>query len=340
MILDNRKKAWFSWNSKIISPTHIFIICHQLKMILTSGQQGILSFNVFNITAPDVKILMEDNSFLISAPCGDINPSVAGTPAPRLVAGKVGSALRLEGAELNYGKPNECFYDINPCTNGLSVSLWVKYYSLNPDSDGAGGAPEGEGVILDGGGFYLESQGLHLSRNGYLNFHVSIFDKSRGPLQLYTLWGRLCLETPGVYLERKIFPDHSLPKWMLRQRKFIRTALLSTTYGITSFQNRRKCIWRGCTKRRYSLRSCAYVVPFVDTRRGLAALYTRWSSVREIEGGIYWEVTTRMWLYIKRISAWDLDSRWSWWNSIIDRPQKNTSMVLTCALLVLVYPWG
>ena len=147
-------------------------------MILTSGQQGIFSFNVFNITAPDVKILMEDNSFLISAPSGDITPTVAGTPAPRLVAGKVGSALRLEGAELNYGKPNECFYDINLCTNGLSVSLWVKYYSLNPDSDGAGGAPEGEGVILDGGGFYLESQGLHLSRNGYLNFHVNIFDET------------------------------------------------------------------------------------------------------------------------------------------------------------------
>ena len=119
---------------------------------------------------------MEDSSFLISTPSGDITPTVSGTPAPRLVAGKVGSALRLEGAELNYGRPRQCFYNINLCTNGLSVSLWVKYYSINPDSDGTGGAPEGEGVILDGGGFYSQSQGLHLSRNGYLNFQVNIFD--------------------------------------------------------------------------------------------------------------------------------------------------------------------
>ena len=75
---------------------------------------------------------MEDSSFLISAPSGDITPTVAGTPAPRLVAGKVGSALQLEGAELNYGKPNECFYNTNLCTNGLSISLWVKYYSIIP----------------------------------------------------------------------------------------------------------------------------------------------------------------------------------------------------------------
>ena len=124
------------------------------------------------LTAPDVKILMEDDSFTISAPSGDITPTVAGTPAPRLVTGEVGTALRLEGAELNYGRPNECFYNINLCTNGLSVSLWVKYYSINPPS----GAPEGDGVILDGGGFYRQSQGLHLSRNGYTNFQVHIFD--------------------------------------------------------------------------------------------------------------------------------------------------------------------
>ena len=118
------------------------------------------------LTAPDVKILMEDDSFIISAPSGDINPtSMDGTP--RRVDGKVGHALRLEGAEINYGRPSECFYDINLCTNGLSVSLWVKYYAIN-----AGG----EGVVLDGGGFYPESQGLHLSRNAHTNFQVNIFD--------------------------------------------------------------------------------------------------------------------------------------------------------------------
>ena len=117
---------------------------------------------------------MEDASFTISAPSGDITPIVVGSPAPRLVPGKVGSALRLEGAELNYGRPNnECFYNINLCTNGLSVSLWVKYYSINPPS---GGAPDGEGAILDSGGIYVNNQGLHLSRNGYSNFQLIIFD--------------------------------------------------------------------------------------------------------------------------------------------------------------------
>ena len=110
---------------------------------------------------------MEDNSFTISAPSGDITPTVDGAPAPSLVPGKVGTALRLEGAELNYGRPNECFYNITLCTNGLSVSLWVKYYAIQ-----AGG----EGVILEGGGFYPESQGFHLSRNSYTNFQVNIFD--------------------------------------------------------------------------------------------------------------------------------------------------------------------
>ena len=120
---------------------------------------------------------MEDASFTISAPSGDITPTVAGTPAPRLVDGKVGTALRLEGAELNYGRPNECFYNIDLCTNGLSISMWVKYFYINPDTDGLG-QPEGENVILDGGGFYPECQGLHLSRTEYTNFQVNIFDST------------------------------------------------------------------------------------------------------------------------------------------------------------------
>ena len=95
--------------------------------------------------------------------------------------------------------------DINLCTNGLSVSLWVKYYSLNPDSDGAGGAPEGEGVILDGGGFYLESQGFHLSRNGYLNFHVNIFDETADhfsfmPYGDVFVWKHLVLTWKGRFV--------------------------------------------------------------------------------------------------------------------------------------------
>ena len=49
----------------------------------------------------------------------------------------------------------------------------VLFYHPPPPS---GGAPEGHGVILHGGGFYLESQGLHLSRSGCTNFEVLILD--------------------------------------------------------------------------------------------------------------------------------------------------------------------
>ena len=62
------------------------------------------------LSAHDVTVVMESGSFTLSAPYGNLNPAVAGTPAASLVSGKIGSALRLEGTELNYGRPNtECF---------------------------------------------------------------------------------------------------------------------------------------------------------------------------------------------------------------------------------------
>ena len=108
-------------------------------------------------TAPTVTILMETASFIISTPSGDLTPSATGTPAPRMVSGKVGYALRLEGAELNYGRPTaECFYDVNMCNNGLSVSLWVKFYT----------SPTSVQMILGGGGFYEVTKGMSVFRSG------------------------------------------------------------------------------------------------------------------------------------------------------------------------------
>ena len=122
---------------------------------------------VIFLTAPDVTIMMESGSFVLSAPSGDLTPAVDGSPAPSLVPGKVGSALRLDGAELNYGNPTtECFYDISMCTNGLSVSLWVKYHAISTT------APR---IILDGGGFYGATRGLTVFRAGAGVIAVNIY---------------------------------------------------------------------------------------------------------------------------------------------------------------------
>ena len=96
---------------------------------------------------------MESTSFILSAPSGDLTPTFTGTPAPSLVAGKVGSALRLKRAELNYGQPaTECFYDVTLCSNGLSVSLWVKFHMRLT-------SPQ---MIIDGGGFYGVTKGMSM----------------------------------------------------------------------------------------------------------------------------------------------------------------------------------
>ena len=177
---------------------------------------------------------MEDDSFLISAPSGDITPTVAGTPAPRLVAGKVGSALRLEGAELNYGKPNECFYNINLCTNGLSISLWVKYYSINPAS---GGVPDGEGVILEGGGFYGGGKGLHLSRNGYSNFQVNIFDGTVDhfgfmPYGEVFVWKHLVFTWKGTSFPIILYQNGCLGNGNSFERPFVGSRVTSDDFKI------------------------------------------------------------------------------------------------------------
>ena len=123
------------------------------------------------LPAPDVTILMDSAFFILSAPNGDLTPTVAGTPSPRMVPGKVGSALRLEGAELDYGRPNtECFYDVSLCTNGLSVSLWVKFYdrTLKPQ------------MIIDGSGFYPETRGMSIYDSGTGQLGVTVFHDNTG----------------------------------------------------------------------------------------------------------------------------------------------------------------
>ena len=116
---------------------------------------------------PVVTVLMESGSFILSAPSGDLTPTYAGSPAPSMAPGKVGSALRLEGAELNYGRPtSECFYDVNLCNNGLSISLWVKFYA----------SPTSVEMILDGGGFYADTTGMAIFRSGAGSIAVVIHD--------------------------------------------------------------------------------------------------------------------------------------------------------------------
>ena len=124
-----------------------------------------LRINIW-FTAPDVTIVMENASFVLSAPSGDFTPMVAGSPAPSLIQGKVGSALRLEGAELNYGQPNECFYDVDMCVNGLSVSLWVKFYAASTKAQ----------MILGGGGFYGTSKGMAVFLAGGGVIQINIFN--------------------------------------------------------------------------------------------------------------------------------------------------------------------
>ena len=56
-----------------------------------------------------------------------INPS---SPQPELISVKVDSALRLNRDTVNYGKyAAECFYNLNLCKRGLSISLWLKPYT-------------------------------------------------------------------------------------------------------------------------------------------------------------------------------------------------------------------
>ena len=129
--------------------------------------------------------MVENGSFVLSAPSGDLTPVVNGSPAPCLVPGKVGSALRLNGAELNYGNPTtECFYDISLCTNGLSVSLWVKFYAISAT------APR---IILDGGGFYGATRGMTVFRAGAGVIAVNIYTdnnkyNSRTPYDDWFAW--------------------------------------------------------------------------------------------------------------------------------------------------------
>ena len=281
---------------------------------------------------------MDDNAFIISAPSGDITSTVAGTPAPRMVPGKVGSALRLEGAELNYGKPNECFYNINLCTNGLSISLWVKYYSINTGYKY--GPPEGEGVILDGGGFYSNSQGLHLSRNGYLNFQVNIFDDtashfSNMPYGEVFVWKHLVFTWKGSFFPIILYQNGCLGKGM--SFKVPLGGPRSESYDFKIGGNG----FGGAVDR--GDRALDHVLMWYHslTQDQVWQLYVQGGQVwGKTWNETYEKITAGVWLYDERILLWDRQSCWMGRNSNINRPRMNVSMPSTCALLALVYPWG
>ena len=112
---------------------------------------------------------MEESSFIMSTPTGDIIPSVEGTPAPRLVPGKMGTALRLEGAKLNYGTPApECFSSPDLCNNGLSVSLWVKFFVINVDS-----------MVFVFGGIFAGERGVFMNRLRFGWFSIGLYDDNK-----------------------------------------------------------------------------------------------------------------------------------------------------------------
>ena len=112
-------------------------------------------------------IVAETAPFILLTPSGDLTPIIDGTPAPRMVPGKVDSAFCLEGAELNYGKPTAgCFDGVNLCTNGLCVSLWVKFYASKT-------SPQ---MILDGSCFYPETRGISIFITADGLFCANVFD--------------------------------------------------------------------------------------------------------------------------------------------------------------------
>ena len=121
-----------------------------------------------HLKAPDVAIMMDSASFIFSAPSGDLTPSVAEAPPPRMLPWKVGSAFRLGGGgtELDYGRPNtDCFYAVILCPNGLIVSLWVNFYASTTVAQ----------MIVDGSAFYSETRGMSIFQTGGGVSRVNIF---------------------------------------------------------------------------------------------------------------------------------------------------------------------
>ena len=84
---------------------------------------------------------------IAGVPQSIVNPS----PHPQFIDGKVGKALWLNRNTINYGPHRDkCFHNVNLCTSGLSISLWLKPYANEV----------GTVMILHGGAFYPDSTGL------------------------------------------------------------------------------------------------------------------------------------------------------------------------------------
>ena len=87
-------------------------------------------------------------------PSGLLSPTYEGLVPPSIIPGKVGTALWMNRTAMNYGQPvTECFYNLNICTNGLTLSLWIMFYELYEDQ---------VIMVLDSGAFYSEHKGLAL----------------------------------------------------------------------------------------------------------------------------------------------------------------------------------
>ena len=106
------------------------------------------------------------------------NPEAVIPGLPKLIPGKIGNAVSLNGTTLNYEKhPTLCIYNVTLCASGLSVALWVKFYETE----------EITMMILDSGGFYEIGSGLSFFRKPSNNvMTVSIRDDTH----LYKTWTR------------------------------------------------------------------------------------------------------------------------------------------------------
>ena len=126
---------------------------------------------------PDVQFDMEV-AFSGVTQSGVLSAISEGSVPPSLIPGKVGTALWMNRTALNYGQPvTECFYNLNVCTTGLTISLWVIFYEFYENQ---------VVMVLDSGGFNRGSKGLTLYR-----FRYSLTIGFKDDFSYYEVWARL-----------------------------------------------------------------------------------------------------------------------------------------------------
>ena len=108
---------------------------------------------------------------------GVLSAIFEGSVPPLLIPGKVGTVLWMNRTALNYGQPvTECFYNLNVCSAGLTLSLWVIFYEFNGNN---------AILVLDSGGYYKRSKGLTLYRKRY-----SLVVGFKDDAYYYRVWAR------------------------------------------------------------------------------------------------------------------------------------------------------